>query len=194
MGESTIQRKKCRNRTARQLREAKKRRVAKCKTCGTDVKFTEGFGVKRDICSAACLNANPDTFAISNPEHSKTCLECFKDIKLNEEEFNVAVIFVCRDCIAKEIKLKQYENSSRRRAQELKAMPAWANKEAILAIYKKAKYLTETTGILHHVDHYYPLQSPFICGLHVAENLRVITASENLKKGNRMPQPRRETT
>lgn len=45
--------------------------------------------------------------------------------------------------------------------------------------------MTNSTGIVHHVDHVIPLQGRTVSGLHVAGNLRVITASENVKKHNR---------
>ena len=53
-------------------------------------------------------------------------------------------------------------------------------------IYKKCKELNESTGILHHVDHILPLVNPNVCGLHVPWNLQIITATENMKKGNRL--------
>jgi hypothetical protein len=73
-----------------------------------------------------------------------------------------------------------------RRAMELNACPSWADLKAIEAIYAEARRLTRKTGILRHVDHIYPLVSPYVCGLHVAENLQILTKSENLSKGNKI--------
>ena len=55
-------------------------------------------------------------------------------------------------------------------------------KEQVYQIYQIAKYKTEETGIPHHVDHIIPVSKG---GLHVLENLRVITAKENLMKSNK---------
>jgi len=68
-----------------------------------------------------------------------------------------------------------------------KAVPLWANLDAIAKIYQLSEQLTRSTGVKHHVDHIYPLQSPRVCGLHCESNLRVIPALDNLKKGNRLP-------
>ena len=46
--------------------------------------------------------------------------------------------------------------------------------------------MTSQTGIKHEVDHIIPLQSPFVCGLHVEYNLQVITAKMNRSKGNKL--------
>jgi hypothetical protein len=62
--------------------------------------------------------------------------------------------------------------------------PKWANKDAIKEFYKEAKRLTKETGILHHVDHIVPLRHPLVCGLHVENNLRVISYFENNQKSN----------
>lgn len=69
------------------------------------------------------------------------------------------------------------------------ATPAWADFRAIKAVYREAQARTDATGEQHHVDHFYPLQSPHVCGLHVAANLVVRTARSNMAKGNRWPDP-----
>jgi RNA polymerase sigma factor (sigma-70 family) len=59
-----------------------------------------------------------------------------------------------------------------------------SQREKIAEIYALAKAKTESTGIIHHVDHIHPVSKG---GRHVPENLRVITATENLKKSNKGP-------
>jgi 5-methylcytosine-specific restriction endonuclease McrA len=71
-----------------------------------------------------------------------------------------------------------------RRAAMLQAIPKWADKDAILLKYKERNCMNKLTGLPHHVDHIVPLQGKNICGLHVAENLRVILARDNLSKNN----------
>lgn len=66
-----------------------------------------------------------------------------------------------------------------------RARPEWANRKAMRAFYREAKRLTRDTGVIHHVDHIYPISSPTICGLHVPANLRITTAALNLAKSNR---------
>lgn len=73
---------------------------------------------------------------------------------------------------------------SRRRAARLKAMPVWANRQEIDALYAQAQALTESTGTDWHVDHIIPLRGKNVCGLHVETNLRVISAHENHRKAN----------
>ena len=72
-----------------------------------------------------------------------------------------------------------------RRALLRRACPPWVNRDAIRAIYKEAAKLERETGICHHVDHIIPLFHKFVCGLHIPDNLQILTATENLKKSNR---------
>lgn len=74
-----------------------------------------------------------------------------------------------------------------RQQRKRKAMPKWANVESIKAIYRQCAWVTRMTGIAHHVDHYYPLKNPLVCGLHNEYNLRIIPAAVNLSKGNQIP-------
>lgn len=70
------------------------------------------------------------------------------------------------------------------RAQTVRATPAWADLVAIKALYAEARRLTRETGELHVVDHIVPKINPFVCGLHVAHNLRVVHWLENARKAD----------
>ena len=76
-------------------------------------------------------------------------------------------------------------STARYKAAKIKATPPWANEEAIKEIYFQCQQLSDLTGIDHEVDHIYPLNSAYMCGLHVENNLQILTTKENRKKGNR---------
>lgn len=59
-----------------------------------------------------------------------------------------------------------------------------ANTYEIKALYAEAMRLQELTGIQFHVDHIIPLCKG---GKHIMENLQILTAHENLKKGGNCP-------
>jgi hypothetical protein len=77
--------------------------------------------------------------------------------------------------------------NARRMAAKFNATPRWADENAIRSIYAEAARLTRETGIRHEVDHIYPLQGKFVCGLHCEANLQILTKTENIRKLNRMP-------
>jgi len=76
--------------------------------------------------------------------------------------------------------------TAKRRAAKKQAIVAWADSSAIKLVYAACTKLTKTTGIKHHVDHIYPLTSDWVCGLHVENNLQILTEAENITKGNRV--------
>lgn len=69
------------------------------------------------------------------------------------------------------------------------ACPPWArdHRDEILKFYLDAERLTKATGTLHHVDHIHALNGDGFCGLHVHWNLQVLTAGDNIRKGNALP-------
>lgn len=74
-----------------------------------------------------------------------------------------------------------------RNAAKINATPAWLSKSQrkdIASVYAAAAIESAKTGVPHEVDHIIPLRGKRVCGLHVAWNLRVITASENRQKSN----------
>lgn len=88
---------------------------------------------------------------------------------------------------------KTKERKEKRRALKINATPIWyeSQREEIQAIYKEARELTIKTGILHHVDHIYPLKprkKTDPVGLHVVTNLQILTAEENVRKSNLQPE------
>ncbi len=80
---------------------------------------------------------------------------------------------------------KQAAKTQRRNAAKLRAIPTWADMIAIERHYANARYLTDVTGHLHHVDHIIPLRGKTVCGLHVENNLRAIPHFLNTRKGNK---------
>ena len=55
--------------------------------------------------------------------------------------------------------------------------------ELCIPFYSESRRLTVETGITHHVDHIIPLSKG---GLHCQTNLQVLTAKENLEKGDNL--------
>lgn len=83
-----------------------------------------------------------------------------------------------------------YARTSSRRAIRLSATPTWVTKEELIKIkmlYKIAHKVSQLTGVKMHVDHIYPLQGNTVCGFHCLSNLQILTAKENLEKGNSFP-------
>ena len=85
-------------------------------------------------------------------------------------------------------KLKRFAYQALARAKRRNAVPKWFNsiKEDVQKIYIEARTKTLETGIPHEVDHIIPLISDYVCGLHVPNNLRVVTRYENRSKQNKL--------
>jgi len=79
---------------------------------------------------------------------------------------------------------KHNHNGALRRSAEVRATPAWADLAKIESIYLAALNKSRETGIKYSVDHIYPLRGKTVCGLHVPDNLQVITLRENCSKQN----------
>lgn len=82
--------------------------------------------------------------------------------------------------------VERYLGYQAARRSDLRRLPGWADIDAIELMYKTARLVSKRTGVAHHVDHIVPLRGETVCGLHVQNNLRVVPASVNLAKKNRL--------
>ena len=73
---------------------------------------------------------------------------------------------------------KRNSYTANRRAKLLDATPAWADRSEIQELYS----LAQQQGL--QVDHIIPLNNPFVCGLHVANNMQLLSPLENRIKSN----------
>jgi hypothetical protein len=78
--------------------------------------------------------------------------------------------------------------TSKRRAILLTNTPSWFDsiKSSIDGIYAMRDWMNLTMfGIKYEVDHIIPLTNKFVCGLHVPNNLQIITQYNNRSKQNK---------
>jgi len=74
------------------------------------------------------------------------------------------------------------------RALKFKAIPKYvysrSERAKILKFYIEAQILNLTQRGSYQVDHIIPLQNPYVCGLHCAANLQVLSKTRNFNKSN----------
>lgn len=160
--------------------------VKQCSTCGETKPLAE-FNRRKD----------------SKDGYRGYCRACHvisatKWIHSNRERFNARIR---EDRARNPLKYKQWSDTYRerspvweemsrvrtnaRRRRVVEALPKWADKEAIKAVYAEAARRKKETGKEWQVDHIVPLRSEAVCGLHCPDNLRVVEKVENQRKSNR---------
>ena len=85
----------------------------------------------------------------------------------------------------KENQYKRTAYQKKRESSKLQRTPIWADFKKIEEVYLEVARLTKETGIQYTVDHIVPLQGKLVSGLHVENNLQVMTKRENCKKSSK---------
>lgn len=121
--------------------------------------------------------ANTDRWQSTNPEKVKATRA--KQYLLRPEK--------ARARSAKWTRENPERNAARNRERTAKiagAIPLWVDRQAVSSFYEVAAVLSRG-GCKFQVDHIVPLKHRLVCGLHVQDNLQILTAKENTAKGNR---------
>ncbi len=62
------------------------------------------------------------------------------------------------------------------------ATPDWVDRAALKRLHDYARLKGVATGVEYVLDHIVPLNHPYVCGLGVPWNLRIVTRAQNASK------------
>lgn len=175
---------------------------SQCKTIKPDADFyarksrPSGLSVWCRDCSRRKNREAMKRFAEKHPEDNRDRQRAYREdpdfVKARREAARKAYRdnpSIVKESIAKwrsENPEKVREWVANRKAAQLQATPAWANREYIKLWYAFAKSESKRTGLAVEVDHIVPLKSKFVCGLHNEHNMQLLCAHQNNVKGNRV--------
>jgi hypothetical protein len=167
------------NQPTSNFRWAKTRFESWCKECKSKHK-KEWYRKNKEYAIAEATKYHYASYAEKREHKIKYAKEWVKN---NPEKYKVNA----KRCYEK-TKLKRFAYQALSRAKRRNAVPKWFDsiKEDVQKIYIEARTKTLETGIPHEVDHIIPLVSEYVCGLHVPNNLRVVTRYENRSKQNKL--------
>jgi len=157
-----------------------------CKPCRADIQrqYSAKNEVKEKNRKRKWARENPEKtnkWNRNNPEHIKQ----WKADRDYNRKYRLQNLEREKERLRKYSKTHSGEKNAlnrKRYISKIRATPPWLTREHlenIKQIYIKAK----NSGM--HVDHIVPLKGKNVSGLHVPWNLQIISASDNIKKGNR---------
>ena len=148
-------------------------------------KSKDGLQSKCKACEAKYCQENRESHAARAAKYRKANRESLAAYQVEYYQENREAKSAKNAEYAKANPDKFRAYTTKRRAAQLQRTPSWVDFEAIKAIYAEAHRLEELDGIPRHVDHIIPLQGELASGLHIANNLQILTAEENLSKSNK---------
>lgn len=171
-----------------------KRRCSCClKTKIIDCFYTDKHGRLSSYCILCSNSNNKKTYKLHKAERLFSKQEYYKTNSLTLKQKRKDYYKDNHDKVItgnRQWRLKNREKCKTRnlvRYQNIKnATPPWLTDVQILEIeliYAKCKEISRMTGVLHHVDHMFPVGYKDVSGLHVPWNLQILTASDNSAKG-----------
>lgn len=141
--------------------------------------------------TAAWRAANADKIKVSKAEYYQRNKDKQAAYYVEYREKNADAIKAYFKLYKVENKHKIRARGAARNAKKYQATPSWLTAEqraAMADIFLRASNRTKETGVLHEVDHIYPIRGKTVCGLHVPWNLQILPHDENRSKSNLMPE------
>ena len=184
--------------------------MKKCKQCGEqkdiDSFAKNGKSGRHPRCKP-CMSANARLFRIENIDHVKAIEKASYYKNIEAKKLSISKYYQAnkesiknREDDRYQVKKEHIRDISKKyRANNKDKVYAWngtrratlrnkssfGDKFIISEIYALAKLRTKVTGFEWHVDHIIPLRHSLVSGLHVENNLQVITKAHNLVKSNK---------
>ena len=166
--------------------------VKTCKICGlekpydkTQTKNNKSSGFYGKTCWVCHLVCTAKTRSTEEGRAKANAASALANAKVRSTPEGRAKHTAAALAWQKKYPAKANANTMKYYTAKFQRIPLWADLEAIICFYKEAYRLTLLTGILHVVDHIIPLRGRKVSGLHVENNLQIITKKANSEKGNK---------
>jgi len=178
---------------------------ASCKECCDkyQIKYNADNPARVREIKNGWASRNKESRAAYGKQHRADNVDWYKQYHQDYVAKNKAAVMAYRSQWQKDNKDKRCESAkksaaknpekrnlrcAKRRSDKLNRTPCWAGGELDVLIkqeaFAKARQMTISTGIQHHVDHIVPLRGDVVSGLHIWNNLQILSASDNASKGN----------
>lgn len=153
---------------------------------------TTGYKKQCKQCRRLGHHENKEQINRKRRTYRRANLELVQAKENEYREINKEKILADRVNYRKKNKGKRAALQAKRRASKVSATPEWADLQYIQDLHincREAEALFGSVGVQvkFEVDHVIPLQGKTVCGLHVEDNLQILTAHENAKKHSTIP-------